>query len=149
MKIQLLVLFTSAALLLSACTTVSSSYPKPQPVPLSGDCSQEIKLGGTLLNAVKDNDFQAFKECLKDGPAEKLTKNDFETSRNNSGNQFGKIKNFHFLTALKTPAVRNLIWKVTFERKGSDGKTIEQELLFRLVTGMLDGKPVVLSFGFL
>ena len=51
--------------------------------------------------------------------------------------------------ALKTPAVKNLIWKITFVRRGKDGQVITQQVLFRLVTGMDEGKCIVLSFGFI
>ena len=53
------------------------------------------------------------------------------------------------MDALQTPSVRNRIWIVTFERKGADGRTITQEVLFRLVCGTLDGRAVILGFGFL
>ena len=45
--------------------------------------------------------------------------------------------------------MRNLIWKVGFERDGSDGDEVEQDMLFRLVTGNVDGETCVLSCGFL
>ena len=62
--------------------------------------------------------------------------------------QFGRIRSAEFLTELRTPLVRNLVWKVRFERKNREGGTLEQDMLFRLVTGTLDGRPVVLNFGF-
>lgn len=47
------------------------------------------------------------------------------------------------------PAVRNLIWKVGFERDADDGDEVEQDMLFRLMTGNVDGKTCMLSCGFL
>ena len=39
--------------------------------------------------------------------------------------------------------------KTRFLRKTAAGRDVYQETLFRVVIGRLDGKPYVLSFGFL
>ncbi|HCG24973.1 MAG TPA: hypothetical protein DE060_02450 [Lentisphaeria bacterium] len=136
-----------AAVFLSACTTIPKEDTTIPAAP--ADCSAGVRLGDRLLTSIQANDFKEFHACLANGPASKLTVKDFKTSRESTLSQFGELKNFHFLTNLTTPAVQNLIWRVTFERKGSDGKMIAQDLLFRLVAGTVDEQPTVLSFGFL
>ena len=61
----------------------------------------------------------------------------------------GKIKDFDYVLELETPAVRNLIWRVEFERDTDDGRDVEQDMLFRLVTGKVDDETCVMSCGFL
>ena len=136
------------AALLCACTVIPDKSESKVPetaVNLSGD----IRLGDNLLSAIRADDFQAFHACLSNGPAAKMTDRDFRTSRKNILSQFGELKEFRFLTEQKTPSVRNLLWIVTFERKGASGELITQELLFRLVLGRLEDGAIVLSFGFL
>ncbi|MGE4565804.1 MAG: hypothetical protein AB7F32_13100 [Victivallaceae bacterium] len=135
--------FTAALLLLllAACTSTPAKAPAER--------SRAIALGQTLLESIDRNDYAQFSKIA---PAELLKAMDeakFSNARENIIAQFGKITDFHFLTALKTPSVENLIWIVTFERKSVDGKkTIQQQVLFRTVCGELDGQTVLLSFGF-
>lgn len=110
--------------------------------------SAEIVIGNKLLNAMQTNDFRMFSECLKNGPAAEMTLQDFKTSRKNMTEMFGKMISFEFLTSLRTPAVKNLIWKITFTKTGKDGREITQQVLFRLIAGTDEGKHIVLSFGF-
>ena len=89
-----------------------------------------------------------FSECLKNGPAAQMTLQDFKTSHKNMTEIFGKLISFEFLVSLKTPAVKNLIWKITFTKTGKDGREITQQVLFRLIAGTDEGQLIVLSFGF-
>ena len=110
--------------------------------------SVEIAIGNKLLKAIRSNDFRMFSECLKNGPAAQMTLQDFKTSRKNMTEMFGKMISFEFLTSLKTPAVKNLIWRITFTKTGKDGREITQQVLFRLIAGTDEGQHIVLSFGF-
>ena len=146
------VLFAAAVFsfpLFSACTVLPDSRAAAQESSPSEASPAEIRIGNEILKAIKNNDFHLFQSCLKNGPAENLSRKDFEISRKNNEARFGELREFRFLDSLKTPTVRNLIWKAGFRRRGSAGQIIDQELLFRVVTGTLDGKTVVLSFGFL
>lgn len=78
-----------------------------------------------------------------------VTEKDFKTSCRKLEKRFGKINDFKFLTALDTPAFHNLIWVVSFHRKGSKNQDICQQLLFRLVTMPDDEKNIVVSYGFI
>ncbi len=149
-KIRILLAASGLLLLFSGCTVIPDSPARPSSPAAGGEeINPEIRIGNAMLEAIRKEDFRAFRNCLRGGPAEELSRRDFETSMNQSRTQFGTLRKFRFLTSLQTPAVRNLIWKTEFQRKGSNGRRITQELLFRLVSGTLDGRPVVLSFGFL
>lgn len=131
-----------------SCRVIPPDPPR-DPEEESRRISAGTALGNEMLGAIRGNSFQLFSKCLKNGPAAQMTLQDFRTSRENMRELFGTLKTFEFLTALRTPAVENLIWKVTFIKTGKDGREITSQVLFRLVTGTDEGKSVVLSFGFL
>ena len=146
------IILTTAILSLGlccACTTLPPPDSSQIPEEVRKSDKKEIALGNKLMKSILADNYKLFAECVKDGPAAQITEKDFKTSRSNMLGQFGTMKSYHFLTALETPAVKNLIWKITFERKGKDGKQITQQVLFRLVTGFDENKSVILSFGFL
>lgn len=148
MKQILLFFFLLGIALLCACAVIPEK-PVAETPEIPADTSADIRIGERLLAAIRTDDFKAFRACLAGGPAENLTDRDFRTSRESILSQFGVIKEFRYLTELQTPSVRNLLWVAAFERKGGNGQNIRQELLFRLVLGTLDGRTIVLSFGFL
>ena len=146
MRTLLLTLLLIPLLLCSACRVIPPD-PVQDPEAVRND-SAEIAVGNKFLKAMQTNDFRMFSECLKNGPAAQMTLQDFKTSRKNMTEMFGKMISFEFLTSLKTPAVKNLIWKITFRKTGRDGREITQQVLFRLITGTDEGEHIVLSFGF-
>ena len=141
-----LLLLLIPLLFCSACRVIP---PESVQVPeAQRNDSAEIAIGNKLLKAMQSNDFRMFSECLKNGPAAQMTLQDFKTSRKNMTEMFGKMISFEFLTSLRTPAVKNLIWRITFTKTGKDGREITQQVLFRLIAGTDEGQHIVLSFGF-
>lgn len=141
-----LLLLLIPLLFCSACRVIP---PESVQVPEAHrNDSVEIAIGNKLLKAIRSNDFRMFSECLKNGPAAQMTLQDFKTSRKNMTEMFGKMISFEFLTSLRTPAVKNLIWRITFTKTGKDGREITQQVLFRLIAGTDEGQHIVLSFGF-
>ena len=63
----------------------------------------------------------------------------------------GTPEKFEFITGLDAPVFKSHLWKVTFRRQAvlNQEQEFRQETLFRVVTGELDGKPYIVSFGFL
>ena len=139
-------------LLLTACRTVDSGERGFRDLP-SEERDRAAKaseaLGDGILQAFRDGDFSAFRRSAPGEMARQMTEADFAASRRRFGEKFGEIRDFRFLTSLDTPAFGNLIWVVTFVRSGTNGKEIRRQLLFRLVTMQTDGKPQVVSCGFL
>lgn len=109
-----------------------------------------VRTGNALLEAIRNNDYPAFAaELAEDDTRDFCSPEDFRVSREKLVRQFGKIHSFRFLVSLETPVVSNRVWIVSFERKNSKNETIRQDLLFRLVTGMDQGKLKVIGFGFI
>ena len=111
--------------------------------------ARSVELGNNILAAFRDEDFAHLQKNIPGPLQSKMTEKDFRTSCRNWRDTLGRIKDYDYVLELETPAVRNLIWKVGFERDDSDGNEVEQDMLFRLVTGNVDDETCVLSCGFL
>ena len=117
--------------------------------PDDAELARSVELGNNILAAFRDEDYAKLKKNIPGPLQTKMTEKDFKTSCTNWRDTLGKIKDYDYVTELETPAVRNLIWRVEFERDDSDGHEVEQDMLFRLVTGNVDDETCVLSCGFL
>ena len=106
------------------------------------------QFGGKILHSVQTGNYKEFAQCVNEKD-NKISEEEFRVSEKNIREQFGKITGFEYLTDLELPLMHNLIWKVQFEREGKNQKSVKQELLFRLVLGTINGKPHVVSMGFL
>ena len=113
------------------------------------DLARSVELGNNILASFRDEDFAKLRKNIPGPLQTKMTEKDFKTSCGNWRDTLGKIRDYDYVFELDTPAVRNLIWRVEFERDTTDGNEVEQDMLFRLVTGNVDGETCVLSCGFL
>lgn len=148
MKYLVLTFLSAVFLLLGAGCATSL----PAVADVRATTEDGIAVGGRILNAIRAKDYPEFRSQLGQGVfGKEMTANDFDASCRQFQKQFGAIVGSSFLTELETPEVRNLIWKVTFERPSATAGNapIRQELLFRLVTAKLDGKTEVMGMGFL
>ena len=110
---------------------------------------ESVKLGNNILASFRDEDFAKLRKNIPGPLQTRMTEKDFKTSCGNWRGTLGRIKDFDYVMELDTPAVRNLIWRVEFERDAANGKEVEQDMLFRLVTGNVDDETCVQSCGFL
>lgn len=113
------------------------------------DLARSVELGNNILAAFRDEDFAKLKKNIPGPLQSKMTEKDFKTSCGNWRDTLGRIKDYDYVLELETPAVRNLIWRVEFERDDTNGNEVEQDMLFRLVTGKVDDETCVLSCEFL
>lgn len=117
--------------------------------PDDAELARSVELGNNILASFRDEDFAKLRKNIPGPLQTKMTEKDFKTSCANWRDSLGRIKDFDYVLELDTPAVRNLIWRVEFERDAANGKEVEQDMLFRLVTGKVDDETCVLSCGFL
>ena len=147
-------LLFAAAVIFGGCASTA-----PQPASEADAALNEgIATGEAMLAAFRDDDASAFLKQLPENVAERFGKKEFATARRNMKETMGDLESYQFLCPLemplegpegKTPTLHPLIWKTRFLRKTASGRDVYQETLFRVVVGRLDGKPYVLSFGFL
>lgn len=152
MKISAMFLASALVVALTSCRTVESGERGFRDLPAAerdGMLKRSERLGDGILRALQSGDYALLKSSLPGELSEKMTEKDFRTSCRNFREKFGAIKDHRLLTALDTPAFGNLIWVVTFVRRGTNGAEIRRQLLFRLVTMEVDGKVQVVSMGFM
>ena len=106
--------------------------------PDDAELTRSVELGDNILAAFRDEDYAKLKRNIPGPLQTKMTEKDFRTSCDNWRDTLGKIKDYDYVLELDTPAVRNLIWRVGFERDNAEGDEVEQDMLFRLVTGKVD-----------
>lgn len=147
MKRLINVFFTAAVCILSGCTTIRElpmEQRKGEPQGADYDACR------TLLKAFIRNDAKAFLNCLPEEMREKFPEKQFAASRKSIIDSMGEPISFQYVTALEMTAFTPHIWKIRFERTDPrNGKKFTSEILFRVITGKLDGKPVVIGFQFL
>ena len=142
------VLGLACSLSLAACVVVDKDVFNLVD-PGDAELARSVELGNGILAAFRDEDFVHLRQNIPGPLQTKMTEKDFKTSCGNWRDTLGRIKDYDYVLELDTPAVRNLIWRVEFERDTDDGREVEQDMLFRLVTGNVDDETCVLSCGFL
>jgi hypothetical protein len=101
-----------------------------------------------VLDAFMAKDYQQLRGLLSDNIAAEFPEEKFSTSIKQLEKTLGTMKNYLYLTELKVPILRTMVYKVTFERTGSKQEKITQEALFRITMAEDKGKVIVLSFNF-
>ena len=111
----------------------------------------EYELGHSLLVALIKNNRGKFISLLPDEMRERFTEEKFDALRRGVVESVGEPVSFRYVTALELPVFTPRIWRVRCLRRDRTGKKeYTSEVLFRVITGMADGKtPVVTGFHFL
>lgn len=132
------------------CVTPDKEAELKQTSPKSSFAEEQV-LGEKMIKALRDDDAAAFIALLHKDTRARFGKKEFAENRVEVKKLFGEIVSFQYLTALEMPTLHPLIWKIRFRREArqKNEPAIDQEALFRIVFGRLDGKLSILSFGFL
>ena len=143
-----------AILLVIAVSAGCAQLPPPEETIVTAQdelyLGTAIQQGDAFLSAFREKSYAAAQKALPENLHELFPQEAFEQSLEQFDGTLGEIVAFEYLTELKTPLLKTLVWKITFQRPSSDGTaTIEQETLFRALIAPMDGKPHIISFGFL
>ena len=133
---------------LTGCTIireVSSAERQKQPQ------GAEFDLCRTLIKAFMKNDAATFVKHVPDEARRTFGIREFERTRRNVVESVGEPIAFEYVTELKlTENITPYIWKIRFRRVNEKkGEEFTSEILFKIVIGKPDKKPVMLSFQFL
>ena len=146
-KLLFKVLLIVSAGVLTACTTIRELPMEQRKGEPQG---AEYDLCRDLLKAFMRNDGKTFLSYLPDEMREKFSEKQFKASRKSVIDSMGEPISFQYVTALELTALTPHIWKIRFERTDPrNGKKFTSEILFRIITGKMNGKPVVIGFQFL
>ncbi len=109
----------------------------------------ERAIGADIIEAFRQDSYEKLQPYLSPEIKDQFSETQFADKTAEIRRGLGEISEYHYLTALEAPVFKSQIWKVTFVRKNRDGSEVTQQVLFRLVTGELDGKPVTVGFWFI
>ena len=144
-----IVLTALAACLVFASCATSSGRHHVEGDTQDAELERSLELGDEILASFRARDYPRMLKSIPGPMQTKLTEADFKSTCSDGHDTLGEISDYEYAFELDTPAVRNLIWRVGFEREDSEGEPVAQDMLFRLVTGTVDGEVKVLSCGFL
>ena len=109
----------------------------------------EYYLSRKLVSAFLKDDAKGFVALLPAKLRQEFDHKKFEVTRKAVVNAMGEPVSFRYVTALEMTAVTPHIWAVRFSRISRDEKEeYTSEMLFRVITGHLDGKPYIIGFNF-
>ena len=132
----------------SGCTVIKEYTPPAKEVAQVSP--QEHELARKLIHAFLSDDANGFIALLPDEKRTNFNAETFKKTRKAIVESVGTPVSFSFLTSLELPSLTPQIWKVRFKRVSSRGDEFTSELMFRVVTGMIDKKtPVITAFQFL
>ncbi len=150
-KSKCLLSVAASAIVLSAVSgcTVIKEYTSPAK-EIATVSPQERELARKLIHAFLTDDAKGFVALLPDEKRTNFTAETFKKTRKAIVDSVGEPISFSFLTSLELPSLTPQIWKVRFKRVNSRGDEFTSELMFRVITGMIDKKtPVITAFQFL
>ncbi len=103
-----------------------------------------------LVIAFLKNDAKTFLAQVPEEVRQKFNEKQFAASRKSIIESMGEPISFQYVTALEMTAFTPHIWKIRFQRTDPrNGKKFTSEALFRIITGKLNGKPVLIGFQFI
>ena len=100
--------------------------------------------GNEIIRAIAAKDFERYRRSGGDASGIAAGE-DFLSSCQDMESRMGRMEKVEFLTLLETPGVVNLVFRIGFCRKTSDGKSVKHQQLFQLVFGKVDGKSQLLG----
>lgn len=103
-----------------------------------------------LVVAFMKNDAKTFLAEMPEEARRKFNEKQFAASRKSIIESLGEPISFQYVTALELTAFTPHVWKIRFQRTDPrNGKKFTSEALFRIITGKIDGKPVLIGFQFI
>ncbi len=138
----------SATGLLAGCATPIRELPREE--RKAEPKSEEFAFSRKLVIAFMRNDAKGFLQYLPEEVRDKFDEKKFSASRKSIIESLGEPISFQYVTTLELTAFTPFIWKIRFQRTDPrNGKKFTSEALFRIITGKLNDKPILIGFQFL
>lgn len=141
----------------AACGTDDKPCQPPAPEHPGADCAapdgfacRARTLAEKLCRAFVRDDADGFRALLPENLRKEFHEEAFRTARRKLVSALGEASGWEYAATLRHPLLNVQLWKIAFCKTASDGtEKITQEALFQVMIGEIDGKPQVVSFGFL
>ena len=139
---------TAVAVLAGGCATGVRELPAE--VRKTEPKGTDFEFCRKLVIAFMKNDAKTFLAHVPEEARAKFNEKQFSASRKAIIESMGEPISFQYVTALELTAFTPHIWKIRFQRTDPrNGKKFTSEALFRIITGKINGKPVLIGFQFL
>ncbi len=142
-----------AAGIMIAFSTVGCASVSGKEDPVKKEVSAPVvrpeENGRELLEAFLRNNPKEFVEALPQDLRKQFGEREFEGAYKSIVETLGKPVSYKFAFRLENPFLTVSLWAVRFERKNGEGKKLYQEALFRVISGVIDKQPKIISFNFL
>ena len=134
--------------LIAGCATPIRELPREE--RKNEPQGEEYAFSRKLVIAFMRNDAKGFIQHLPEEVREKFDEKKFDASRKSIIESMGEPISFQYVTALELTTFTPFVWKIRFQRTDPrNGKKFTSEALFRIITGKLDNKPILIGFQFL
>ena len=131
------------ALFATGCTVIKEYPPQKDNFTVK---KAEYELARALLQAFVKNDAEKFVSLLPEETRTKFTVENFKQTRKNVLESVGEPVSYSYVTALELPSLTPQVWKVRFRRDNvNKTKEYTSEVLFKVVTGMINDKEAVIT----
>jgi len=137
----------AGAAIASGCATVRELPAETRKTEPQGADYQFCR---KLVIAFMKNDAKTFLAAMPEEARQKFSEKQFAASRKSIIESMGEPISFRYVTSLELTALTPHIWKIRFQRTDPrNEKKFTSEALFRIITGKIDGKPVLIGFQFI
>lgn len=138
----------AGTVLLTGCATGIRELPAE--VRKAEPQGEEYDFCRRLVMAFLRNDAKTFLAQVPEEVRQKFDEKQFNASRKSILESMGEPISFQYVTSLELTTFTPHIWKIRFQRTDPrNGKKFTSEALFRIITGKLNGKPVLIGFQFI
>lgn len=143
-KILFLLVFVFAITSFSTgCTVIKEYGAQKETLKVK---PQEYELAKALLQAFVTNDAEKFVSLLPEETRTKFTVDNFKQTRKAVIQSVGEPVAYSYVTSLELSTLNPQIWKVRFRRSNvNNTKEYTSEVLFKVITGMINDKQAVIT----
>ncbi len=144
-----------AGVILSGCVAADQKEIPPPAVRMSEverDADARKVAEDYMANfaaAFRDRDIEKFKKVISPERQKALTPEIFQEILEAAAREQGELQCMELVTVLDQIVYQSYVWKLTYERKDSEGKPIRRDFLYYVRIGKIgDGQYSINSSGF-
>ena len=144
-----------AGVILSGCVATEQEKAPPSVVPMSGaerDSGARKVAEDYMANfaaAFRDKDMKKFMKVISPERQKQLTPEIFREILDAAAREQGELQDMELVTVLDQIVYQSYVWKLTYEKKDSEGKPLRRDFLYYVRIGKVgDGQYSIDASGF-
>ena len=144
-----------AGVILSGCMTTEQEKVPPSVIQMSEaerDSGARKVAEDYMANfaaAFRDRDIEKFRKVISPERQKQLTPEIFQEILDAAAREQGELLNMELVTVLDQIVYQSYVWKLTYEKKDSEGKPLRRDFLYYVRIGKIgDGQYSIGASGF-